>query len=187
MGQTGKRFPARNASELTPRQADVLARLADRQSIKVIAAEIGISESAVNKHIMALKRKANANTLAELVGFYRRVSITSDTKHCRKTAPSKKPLLKTKFSTDQRATDDIEPVVVLQDGFSYAKSAPWSTTREPIVGPEVLNGTVGTWTRATAIAVITIGIFVMVIVGLGAAQSVTSALQGWQAASNTTQ
>lgn len=57
---------------LTRRQRDVMERVERRIPIKVIAGELGVSATRVNQHIRALKDIYGADSLAELVEYYRR-------------------------------------------------------------------------------------------------------------------
>ena len=57
---------------LTRRQRDVMERVEWRIPIKVIAGELGVSATRVNQHIRALKDIYGADSLAELVEYYRR-------------------------------------------------------------------------------------------------------------------
>ncbi len=56
---------------LTDRQRAVMARIERRIPIKVIALELGVSESRINQHIRALKDIYAAGSLFELVENYR--------------------------------------------------------------------------------------------------------------------
>ena len=58
-------------SPLTERQKVVASMLARRMTIKEIAAELQISDSGVNKHIAALKRRFEVNALSEVVAAWR--------------------------------------------------------------------------------------------------------------------
>ena len=55
---------------LSERQKQVLSLIDRRLTIKEIAAELGISETRVNQHINALKRRLAANTHRELAARY---------------------------------------------------------------------------------------------------------------------
>lgn len=58
--------------ELTDRQRDVMQRIDRRMSIKVIAQDLGMSETRVNQHIRALKDIFQTENLPELVEQYRK-------------------------------------------------------------------------------------------------------------------
>ncbi len=59
------------ARRLTDRQLAVMERIDRRVPIKVIALELGVSETRINQHIRALKDVYEAASLGELVENYR--------------------------------------------------------------------------------------------------------------------
>ena len=59
------------ARSLTERQRSVLERIDRRVPIKMIAQELGISETRINQHIRALKDIYRTESLNELVALYR--------------------------------------------------------------------------------------------------------------------
>lgn len=59
------------ARRLTDRQQAVMERIDRRVPIKVIAQELGVSETRINQHIRALKDFYDAASLGELVENYR--------------------------------------------------------------------------------------------------------------------
>lgn len=63
---------------LTPREREVLPLVVSGLLNKQIAAEIGISESAVNVHRSQLMRKMGADSLAELVRIAEKLGIPSN-------------------------------------------------------------------------------------------------------------
>ncbi|MEP2735696.1 MAG: LuxR C-terminal-related transcriptional regulator [Erythrobacter sp.] len=60
-----------SARSLTDRQRAVMERIDRRVPIKVIAQELGISETRINQHIRALKDAYQAENLNQLVELYR--------------------------------------------------------------------------------------------------------------------
>ncbi|MFN4131282.1 MAG: LuxR C-terminal-related transcriptional regulator, partial [Paracoccaceae bacterium] len=56
---------------LTKRQRAVMERIDNRIPIKIIALELGVSETRINQHIRALKDIYGAASLSELVAKYR--------------------------------------------------------------------------------------------------------------------
>ena len=59
------------AKRLTDRQRAVMERIDRRVPIKVIALELGVSETRINQHIRALKAFYDAGSLGDLVENYR--------------------------------------------------------------------------------------------------------------------
>ena len=70
--KSGGKHLARHARILTDRQRSVMERIDRRVPIKVMAQELGISETRVNQHIRALKDIYGTESLNELVEVYRR-------------------------------------------------------------------------------------------------------------------
>lgn len=62
---------------LTKRQQAVIERIDRRAPIKVIANDLGVSETRINQHIRALKNIYEAESLADLVVAYREDKIAS--------------------------------------------------------------------------------------------------------------
>jgi DNA-binding NarL/FixJ family response regulator len=63
----GSGIPANCVDLLTPRQREVLARLAEGKSNKLIARELGLSESTVKVHLLAVFRELGAHNRTEAV------------------------------------------------------------------------------------------------------------------------
>lgn len=68
----------RAARRLTDRQRAVMERIDRRVPIKVIAQELGVSETRINQHIRALKDAYCAASLGELVENYRATLAVAD-------------------------------------------------------------------------------------------------------------
>jgi two-component system nitrate/nitrite response regulator NarL len=58
-------LPNTPLSELTPRELEILKHLAEGQSNKVIARNLGISDGTVKLHVKSILRKLNANSRVE--------------------------------------------------------------------------------------------------------------------------
>lgn len=168
-------------AKLTVRQLDVLERISLRQSIKLIAFDLGISESAVNQHIKALKSNHSATNLAELSEVYRSISESCGPSTYRKTASRKKHLPESAITLDLHHQVDSPPVIAFHEPLSYEIRPPWEKMLERDVGPGVLNGVNATWVRGAAIVLIAVGLLATIMIGLGVAQGVTTALESVQA------
>ena len=68
---------AEPAHSLTDRQRSVMQRIDRRVPIKVIAQDMGISETRINQHIRALKDIYQAENLNQLVELYRQAERPS--------------------------------------------------------------------------------------------------------------
>ena len=165
-------------ARLTDRQAEMLVRLAKRKTIKEIAGEFAISESAVNQHIKALKLAFAVNSLAELQSIYFAISVTSSRKHYRNPTARKRQVPPLQVSDEKSAQNEAGPMLSFHDSLTYHRPAPWDALHEPVIVPGVLNGTNSRWVRAVLMVAIAAGLFATVIVGLGAAQAVSAALKG---------
>lgn len=64
-------MPPPTSKSLTERQRAVMVRIDRRVPIKVIARELGVSDTRINQHIRALKNIYSASSLGELVEGYR--------------------------------------------------------------------------------------------------------------------
>ncbi len=64
-------MPPSSSKPLTDRQRAVMVRVDRRVPIKVIAQELGVSETRINQHIRALKDIFGAGSLGDLVQCYR--------------------------------------------------------------------------------------------------------------------
>lgn len=71
-------MPVGTTSPLTPRQQDVMERIDCRVPIKVIAQELGLSETRINQHIRALKDIYGAASLNDLVRLHREATGGDD-------------------------------------------------------------------------------------------------------------
>ena len=67
--------------KLTKRQSAVMEAIDRRQPIKVIASDLGVSESRINQHIKTLKDIYGAASLPELVELYRVIRGTQNRLH----------------------------------------------------------------------------------------------------------
>jgi DNA-binding CsgD family transcriptional regulator len=168
---------------LTQRQQAVLEGIARRKTIKVIAHQLGVSESAINQQIRVLKSLFEAADLSELSHAYQLYSNGKTNESYRKPAYRKKQLPQTSKPKPDLQADDVGMVLTFNDALVYHQSAPWDEIEAVRVVPEVLNGAYGKWVRLGLIVLVTFGIFATVIVGLGAAKGVSSALAAWRSAS----
>ena len=175
--------PLETFKRLTGRQRDVLDGIAKRKTIKTIAHEIGISDSAVNQHIRSLKSALQANSLSDLAKYYAEYSTDYDALNCRKTAcriPQVSPLTD---NFEMGSRNEIDPTVTFHDALIYHQGAPWDRASGEVVVPEVLNGADGKLARFRSIVFITIGIFAVIILGLTSMNEVSSTLESSRPAS----
>ncbi|MFM5954216.1 MAG: LuxR C-terminal-related transcriptional regulator [Novosphingobium sp.] len=168
-------FDRKSGNGVTMRQGQVLELVAKRCALKQIAAELSISESAVNQHIRALKLALGVNSLPELAQAYRAIDLPRDDVACRKPACRKSGLSLQPESEHLPVQDGMGPTLSFHEPMSIHIDAPWESLSEPAIVPEVLNGTNGKLARSAYVVAIALGLFVTILVGLGVAQGITAA------------
>ncbi len=177
-------MPPANSRTLTERQRDVMERIDRRVPIKVIAAELGVSETRINQHIRALKDIYEAASLNELVETYRaelgRQSGAGDSED---SIPfSEAAYINSQlqdlpeFADIQRRADRGE--LIMNDAMPLLEQAPWLRPGEPKVVPGVLDGEHATLLRFGAIIGIAFGIVAGFVLVVTAAMSISEVLDG---------
>jgi DNA-binding CsgD family transcriptional regulator len=182
------------ARRLTDRQRAVMERIDRRVPIKVIAAELGVSETRINQHIRALKDAYDAASLGELVENYRTIiapdPAETPTENSLSSAPDDallKPFSEAAYTNSQvnEATDPVEfesrndpGQLVLSDAMPLIQQAPWLTPVEPQVVPGVLDGEHAVLLRLGVIVGIATGILASVILTITAAMTLSAATEG---------
>lgn len=176
-------MPSSQTSGLTDKQLAVLERLDRRTPIKVIAAELGVSESRINQHVRALKNHFGVESLGELVARAREAEA----------APAgsaagedyRKPAYRNSHLPDAadlpQTGDRVAPgEFVLADVAPVAIEAPWSVRHEPRVVPGVLDGENAVLFRLAVITGLAAGIIAVVLLVMTAALTVSEATEGRQ-------
>jgi DNA-binding CsgD family transcriptional regulator len=180
---------------LTSRQRAVMERIDRRIPIKVIAAELGVSETRINQHIRALKDIYGAASLFELVSNYRisqgRSSddlpidnAAEDAAFPELASPpfseslyNKKQIPETFPSLDEWPRDDVGQLVI-GDVMPLAQNAGWLISKEPRVVPGLLEGEHAVPFRLMAMMLIAAGILAAVILTVTAAVALSDAMEG---------
>ncbi len=164
---------------LTERQQAVMERIDRRVPIKVIAQELGVSETRINQHIRALKDIYSAESLNELVEVYRSKNqgalegeaAFSETAYTKNQVPA--------GQTFGEKPDRVDPgEIVFSDVLPLDHLAPWERLDEPQVVPGVLDGEHAVLLRFAIIIGITFGILSAVILGVTATMAISEALEG---------
>ncbi len=194
------------ARRLTDRQRAVMERIDRRVPIKVIAQDLGVSETRINQHIRALKDFYEAGSLGELVDNYRAtltpedagaaaahdalVGVDPDTDLALGTRPDEgllKPFSEVAYRKTQinAAVDpadfglrDDPGRLVLSDAMPLIEQAPWLRPGEPRVVPGVLDGEHAVLLRLGVIVGIATGILASVILAITAAMTLSQATEG---------
>ena len=184
-----------NTRPLTDRQRAVMERIDKRIPIKVIALELGVSETRVNQHIRALKDIYGAHSLFSLVENYRiSQGRSSDdlpdpgliegafypelgSPPLSEPLYNKKQLPEAFVSLDEWQRDDAGSLVI-GDVMPLAQSAGWFTPAEPRVVPGLLDGEHAVPMRLLAMVLIATGILASVILSVTAAVALSEAMDG---------
>jgi len=182
------------ARRLTDRQRAVMERIDRRVPIKVIAQELGVSETRINQHIRALKDFYDAGSLGDLVENYRATlapELLQEHAVNDVGEPADIALLKP-FSGSAYTKTQINPAadlaefdgrddpgrLVLSDAMPLIEQAPWLRPAEPRVVPGVLDGEHAVLMRLGAIVGIASGILASVILAVTAAKTLSDATEG---------
>ncbi len=185
-------MPPNGKPSLTKRQADVMERVDRRVPIKVIAQELGVSETRINQHIRALKDIYRAGSLGDLVDIYRACQgegqesspSSNDQEYewldtleepLREIAYRKSQVPSTMFGLDSESRDSAANVE-FNDAAPLIESAPWLRPGEPKVVPGLLDGEHAVTFRLAAIVGIAFGMLAAVILTATAAMIISEAL-----------
>lgn len=177
------------ARPLTDRQQAVMERIDRRVPIKVIARELGVSETRINQHIRALKDIFEAENLGELVERYREdrhahgletsqtEEVTADLKGFSEAVYSKKQVPSPGLNEHTPSGNDPGELV-MSDVLPLMEQAPWLDAGEPRVVARVLDGEHAVWFRLAAIVGIAFGFLAAVVLTVTAAVTISEALDG---------
>jgi hypothetical protein len=187
------------ARRLTDRQQAVMERIDRRVPIKVIAQELGVSETRINQHIRALKDFYDAASLGELVENYRATlpaptpgaerdeipedEALRDVADADKLQPfsevayTKKQIIGPAGFGDALLRDDPGQLV-MSDAMPLLDQAPWLRPGEPRVVPGVLDGEHAVLLRLGAIVGIASGVLAAVVLTITAAKTLSDATAG---------
>src|SRR3546814_933365 len=164
---------------LTEKQAAVLGLLAKSLTSKEIAAKLGTSESAVNRHIEILRSRFGGITRAQLAQRYRErpgdFHQIAGAPACVEATKQIIDLAETPRGTEGEPQDDPKAGLAFKDSLEITIDAPWTRSEEQRVVPRVLDGDNAALTRGAAIAIILFALIASLILGLAAAQAITEA------------
>jgi len=171
-----------------------MERIDRRVPIKVIAQDLGVSETRINQHIRALKNLYEAGSLGELVENYRatlglEAIDVLDELDLGSSADIglHNPLSEAAYRNSQinQATvltelhpQDDPGQLVLSDSMPLFQQAPWLRQGEPRVVPGVLDGEHAVLLRLGAIVGIASGILAAVTLAAVAATTLSKATEG---------
>lgn len=184
-------MPPEGAKPLTERQRSVMTRIDRRMPIKVIAQELGVSETRVNQHIRALKDIYGAESLGELVVRFRASEPEADADaapHAEERGGGRSEgLSEAVYSKKQVPSEEVAGndgfrgdlgELVMSDVLPFVEQAPWLRSGEPRVVPGVLDGEHAVLFRLVAIVGIAFGILAAVVLSVTAAVALSEAMDG---------
>lgn len=176
-------------SRLTPKQHEVLALIAENRTSKEIAWQLGISESAVNQRIEAVRSRAGAPPRAELARNYRRWKEGLEGRQSTPGQPAETCNAITGENTqvpaqagiaENPARDeaaDASQSLALADSIPFTVQAPWQGfDAGPRIVPEALDGANAGLNRVAAMVAIAGGLLALAMIGLGVAQALSAVL-----------
>ncbi len=140
------------AESVTERQQEVLVGLAQRLTIKEIAASMEVSESAINQHIKALKLRLKANSLRELVDWWQ-------SSNCSISTARNQQLPDTFEFPNSSLQDESLGLIEFGDSMTINRDAPWNID-QPTFFRRMLDGRYSLLTRSAAIVIIAVGLMV---------------------------
>ena len=180
-----------------------MERVDRRVPIKVIAQELGVSETRINQHIRALKDLYGADSLRDLVDLYRldkRIAaggdLSADLSENQGVGISSTPLSEDAYNISQVPNPvfgveghnwDSSATVELQDVLPMIDPVPWLNPEEPRVVPGMLNGEHALILRLAAIVGIAFGLLAAVVLTATAAIMISEALSARAAIPNAEQ
>ncbi len=178
---------------LTDKQMAVLERIDRRMPIKVIACEMGVSETRINQHIRALKKIFGVTSLNELVECYRRnfagdqsadlpqiAEVTPKTPISdpfRNSAYSKKQLQELALAGHSSERDDPGSIR-MSDAHVVARDALWAHEIEPVVVFGALDGKHAVLYRFAAMIGLAFGMIAALVLVVSAALALSQVLDG---------
>lgn len=160
---------------LTIKQHEVYALVAEGRSSKEIAWKLGITDSAVNQRIEAVRSRAGSPTRAELARAYRRFSTSRDLSAVETTmrftpAPAA-PFFHTSQMEDCGAA--CAPLVQHQAVQTVVRD---SGERAGLIVPSIFLGSNAALNRAAAMVLIAVGLLSTALIGLGVLHALATML-----------
>lgn len=179
---------------LTQRQQAVMERIDRRVPIKMIAQDLGVSETRINQHIRALKDIYEAENLGELVERHRsekrannqeaqdknleQLKLNTENQKDFSEATYSKNQVPDESEIEDESTGNDPGRLVMSDVLPLVDQAPWLRPGEPRVVPRVLDGEHAVWFRLAAIVAIAFGFLAAVVLTVTAAMTISEALDG---------
>ncbi len=175
-------------ASLTPKQREVMELIADNRTTKEIGHYLGVSDSAVNQRINALRAKFGNVPRSELARIFRSCADPAGPAHaaqgssapqhpaCQQMTGEKLQLQPEQHSQQSGSQDDPAGVFSLADAVHFRIDAPWQEKSEVRVVPRMLDGSNSLLVRSALIAVATAALLLCMVAVVGLAQGLTAIL-----------
>jgi len=164
---------------LTDKQRQVLELLAENRTTKEIAAQLRVSDSAVNQRIEPLRQRLGAITRAELTRRYRHFSAGRPLAEPCEVFTAEKSQVEILGGEVQSPDRDNRPGHYrFEDSLSFAHEPPWGQRPELRVVPRLLDGKHAGLVRGITMLLMLLLIVACLVLGLTAAQVLTDTLGG---------
>lgn len=172
---------------ITDKQAEVLDLLANHRTSKEMAHTLGLSETAVNRRIEAVRQRLGGISRPELARRYSDWAVARDRKPpptslengdlpCVETGNEILPLAGIPEAGTEAGRDDEGEPKAFEDPIAMAVEPPWSDWKEPRIVPRVLDGENATLTRGAMVVILLVAIIASLILALAAAKALADAV-----------
>lgn len=160
---------------LTEKQHEVMRFISDNFTSKEIAYELGISESAVNQRIEAVRSRAGAPPRAELARAYRAFLEAEKAlqESCNPLPDKKIQVPPSSLFAPVKGQDELAGELALADAVTFRATPPWQGKAAGRIVPEVLDGTHAGLSRTAAIVAIAVGTLFLALGGLGVVRALS--------------
>lgn len=162
----------RTFSQLTEKQHEVLRFVSENHTSKEIAYELGISESAVNQRIEAVRSRTGSPPRAELGRAYRRY-LQDLEEACNSLSGDIIQVASLAHDDDRARRELTSGELTLADSAAFVAKPPWQGPAARRIVPEVLDGQNAGLSRFAAMIVIAGGLMFTAMVGLGVIRALT--------------
>lgn len=146
--------------KLTNRQLEVMALIRTRPSLtyKEISSELGISTSAVGKHVSHIKVKLGANSRQSMIDRFEGAFSPLTNNGVEIDACSEFHLPNSDPTNQECKSEPLGSHIQFSDSMSFTAELPWEVMDEPQMVPRALDGEYASLVRFASIAIIVVGI-----------------------------
>lgn len=163
-------MPHKSGQMLTDRQLEIAKLLTEHLSLKEIAGELQISESAVNKHVSAIKQVLGAQSRRDIVTAIQHFgSPVASEKGCRKST-GRFSHLPGSPSIDHNEPRNEPGLITFADAGTLSlhreRQLDWQEVFEPRIVPKWLDGENAVLMRLSAVLVLLFVMLALPVVGV---------------------